>query len=54
MIGGMREVVPDIRIDVSYAAADRWHKDAEAVYDDDGETLLVWRPTEAKPCGMTA
>jgi hypothetical protein len=48
MIQGMREVVPDVRIDVSYAATNRWHKDAEAVYDAAGERLLLWRPAGAE------
>jgi hypothetical protein len=43
MIGGMVEVVPDVRVDVSYAATDRWYKEAEATYDPAGR-LVLWRP----------
>ena len=46
MIEGMRMVVPDVKIDVSYAATNRWHKDAEAVYNDDQSQLLIWKPPE--------
>jgi DNA polymerase I-like protein with 3'-5' exonuclease and polymerase domains len=44
MIDGMRRVVPDVLIDVKYAAADRWHKDAEPVFDATGEKLMLWQP----------
>ncbi len=44
MIEGMREVVPDIRIDVRFAASDRWYTDAEAVETADGEELQLWSP----------
>src|SRR5207245_585572 len=47
MIRGMRAVVPDIEIDVSYAATDRWYKDAEAIFDETGKELLLWRPKQA-------
>jgi hypothetical protein len=43
MIDGMREVVPDVRIDVDYAAAARWYKSAKEVHDADGR-LLPWEP----------
>lgn len=43
MIDGMQAVVPDVRIDVSLAASERWHKDAEAVYDNSGR-LRLWQP----------
>lgn len=41
MIEGMREVAPDVRIEVEYAAARRWSKKAKANFDDNGR-LLVW------------
>lgn len=44
MIEGMKEVVPDILVDVSIAATDRWHKEAEAVWDKGGKRLLLWHP----------
>jgi hypothetical protein len=44
MIAGMREVVPDVDVDVSYAAADRWYKKAKAVFSTSGKKLLLWRP----------
>ncbi len=43
MIEGMREVVPDVRIDVDYAAAARWYKSAKEVSDAEGR-LLPWKP----------
>jgi DNA polymerase I-like protein with 3'-5' exonuclease and polymerase domains len=46
MIQGMKEVVPDIRVDVSFAATDRWYKGAEAVWDEKDERLLLWHPPE--------
>ena len=45
MIEAMREVVPDVRIDVEYAAMDRWHKKAKAVHDDEGR-LVPFRVIE--------
>ncbi len=44
MIDGMRQVVPDVRIEVEYAACRRWYKAAVAVRDRDGR-LLAWEPT---------
>jgi DNA polymerase I-like protein with 3'-5' exonuclease and polymerase domains len=44
MIAGMQEVVPDVRIDVSFAASDRWYKDAELKYGDSEQELLLWTP----------
>lgn len=44
MIEGMKAVVPDVLVDVKYAAADRWYKDAEAVFDPSGKKLLLWHP----------
>src|SRR5205823_4356105 len=43
MLEGMQEVVPDVQIDVEYAATERWYKSAKAVRDEH-DTLLVWRP----------
>lgn len=42
MIDAMHEVVPNIRIAVECVAADSWSKEAQAIYDGDGQ-LLVWR-----------
>ncbi|WP_197231531.1 DNA polymerase [Novipirellula artificiosorum] len=39
----MEELTGDIPVACQYALTDRWHKDAEAVYDTQGR-LLVWRP----------
>jgi DNA polymerase family A len=44
MMEGMRQVVPDIKIDVSYSATRRWRKDAEAVFVDGGSRLIPWEP----------
>jgi hypothetical protein len=43
MIAGMAEVVPDVRVDVDFAATARWHKKAKAVYDTNGN-LMLWAP----------
>jgi DNA polymerase I-like protein with 3'-5' exonuclease and polymerase domains len=48
MVEGMKSVVPDVKIGVSYAATDRWYKDAEAVLDRKGKKLLLWQPPQAK------
>jgi len=48
MIRGMKEVVPDVRVDVSYAATKRWYKDAEAEWDEKGKRLLLWHPKKKK------
>jgi hypothetical protein len=45
MIEGMREVVPDVQIDVDYAAAARWYKSAKEVSGAEGR-LLLWEPAE--------
>lgn len=47
MITGMQEVVPDLKVDVSYAAADRWYKGAKAVFAGGKKTLLPWAPAES-------
>ena len=44
MIEGMKAVVPDVNVDVSFAATDRWYKNAEEKYDSSGKVLLIWRP----------
>jgi len=48
MLDGMKAVVPDVKVDVSFAATDRWYKDAVAVYDATGEQLLLWSPEPAQ------
>jgi DNA polymerase I-like protein with 3'-5' exonuclease and polymerase domains len=49
MIQGMREVVPDISIDVEFAATDRWLKGAKPVFDENNQ-LRLWNPaTVTKP-----
>lgn len=42
MVSAMREVVPDVRVDVQYSLSDRWAKDAEVYFDEAGR-LGVWR-----------
>lgn len=49
LIDGMCELVPDVRVEVSYAATDRWFKDAEAVTDPSGEGLELWSPRQQLP-----
>ena len=46
----MKEVVPDVRVDVDFAAARRWHKRAKAV-DDAGGNLVPWEPPAPAPAG---
>jgi len=46
MITGMKQVVPDLKVGVSYAATDRWRKAAEAVIDTTGTRLLLWQPPQ--------
>jgi DNA polymerase family A/3'-5' exonuclease len=48
MVQGMKLVVPDVEVDVSFAAADRWYKDAEAAYDKTGKRLLLYKPKSAR------
>ncbi len=48
MVEGMKAVVPDVKVGVSYAATDRWHKDAEAVLDNKGKKLSLWHPPQGK------
>jgi hypothetical protein len=47
MIEGMKAVVPDVKVDVSYAASARWYKDAEAVFSKKGK-LVLWHPPQPK------
>jgi len=44
MINGMQAVVLDVKVDVSYAAAERWYKGAKAVFDKSKTKLLPWSP----------
>ena len=44
MIAGMQLVVPDVKVDVSYAAAKRWYKAAKPVFDKSQRKLLPWSP----------
>ncbi len=46
MIDGMQEVVPDVKIEVNYAAMTRWYKDATCVLDPAGTGLLLWVPQQ--------
>lgn len=43
MVLGMQAWTPDIPATATPALMDRWHKNAEAVYDRDGK-LIPWRP----------
>lgn len=45
---GMKLVVPDVAVGVSYAATDRWYKGAEAVRSKDGG-LVLWQPAAPSP-----
>jgi len=55
MIDAMRDVVPDVRIDVDYAAAARWYKSAKERHDAEGN-LLLWTPPveDESPAALTA
>lgn len=46
MIEEMQKMIPDVKIGVEYALMDRWHKGAEAVYDNPKvqTKLLLWKP----------
>lgn len=48
MIAGMKEVLPDVAVDVKYAATDCWRKAAKAVFDGGGR-LILWSPEQARP-----
>ena len=47
MIKGMNEVLPDLKVDVEYAATDRWRKGAKPVFDKK-QKLQLWQPTLPK------
>lgn len=47
MIAGMQEVVPDVKVEVSYAAAARWYTEAIAVMGSNADELLLWEPSPA-------
>ena len=53
LINGMKEVVPDVLVDVSFAATDRWHKEAEAVWGRKGKRLLLWHPEKEAASGCS-
>jgi hypothetical protein len=44
MIEGMRAVVPDVSVNVEYAACERWYKKAKPVFTPDGNALRLWQP----------
>jgi hypothetical protein len=46
MVEGMKSVAPDLKVGVTFAATDRWYKDAEAVYDKKRKKLLLWHPPQ--------
>ncbi len=46
MIKGMKAVVPDVRVDVEYAASQRWYKKAKVILDQKGK-LTTWWPAKA-------
>jgi hypothetical protein len=48
----MKEVVPDIRIDVEFAATDRWLKTAKPVLDENGR-LCLWSPVTAEAAKLS-
>ncbi|MBP3956857.1 hypothetical protein J8F10_16415 [Gemmata sp. G18] len=55
MIAGMADVVPEVKVDVDFAASERWHKKAKAVFDANGR-LVPWVPAgglESAPPGAT-
>ena len=46
MVKGMKAVVPDVRVDVEYAASGRWYKKAKPTFDRKG-SLTTWQPDES-------
>ncbi len=52
MIRGMKEVVPDVRIDVEYAASHRWYKKAKPVFDEKTGALMPWEPKSEDVCSI--
>jgi len=51
MIDAMHQVIPNVRIDVEYAAMRRWYKAAEAVFDEHGR-LVPWKPNNPAEHGQ--
>jgi DNA polymerase I-like protein with 3'-5' exonuclease and polymerase domains len=49
MVDGMKEVLPEMRVEVQYAATDRWRKGAKPVFDKSGR-LSLWYPQA--DCGL--
>jgi hypothetical protein len=49
MIEGMSEVVREVRVDVEYAACNRWYTKAKPVITTDGR-LELWRPADSPGC----
>jgi len=49
VVDGMRTMCPDVTIKTEYALMRRWHKEAEAVFDDpESPTLLLpWEPNHS-------
>lgn len=45
MIAGMKQVLPDLRVEVEYAATDRWYKGAKPSFNDHGD-LCLWQPEQ--------
>ena len=45
LVVGMREVIPDVRVDVECALADRWYKKAQWALDDQAR-LIPWCQTK--------
>jgi hypothetical protein len=50
MVAGMAAAVPEVQIDVDFAAGARWHKKAKAAYDSTGN-LVPWEPAPAQRPG---
>jgi DNA polymerase I-like protein with 3'-5' exonuclease and polymerase domains len=44
MVKGMKSVVPDVRVDVEYAASERWYKKAKLVLDQKRGNMVAWQP----------
>lgn len=45
MVTGMKSVLPDIDVKAQSALMDRWYKEAEPTFNDQGE-LVLWHPTQ--------
>ena len=48
MLEAMKSVAPDVDAAVEFAAMSCWNKQAQAVYDEKGTRLLLWRPPVTK------